>query len=98
MEFGLFILSVHQQNYISNNIEHVFFLIFSKGTLFKSFNSILGKLLPYQQNTMKILIVEPFYGGSHKQLIDFIMTLPSLEIELVQCVIISVKFFWPAFN
>ena len=38
---------------------------------------------------MKVLIVEPFYGGSHKQLIDFIVTLPGLEIELVQCVISS---------
>jgi len=43
---------------------------------------------------MKILIVEPFYGGSHKQLIDFIMTLPSLEIELVQ--LPAKKWHWRA--
>merc|ERR1712083_389767 len=43
---------------------------------------------------MKILVVEPFYGGSHKQLIDFIMTLPSLEIELVQ--LPAKKWHWRA--
>ena len=41
----------------------------------------------------KVLVVEPFYGGSHKQLIDFISTLP-IDIELIS--LPAKKWHWRA--
>jgi len=41
----------------------------------------------------RLLIVEPFYGGSHKQLIDFLQTLP-FEIELIS--LPAKKWHWRA--